>query len=422
MNQKAFLLGRAILIIGTMVSLLFSTSSVESIADTPRKVVTDEYSFCTNGFETPEDVLDGEFKVIQEVSELFISSCFSTNSNLKGVELIDSHALTFLDYVKNRHSLINLRREAFSNLKVLENISLQFQDVYKRDDIALARVRSKECYFYTDDPNHYAVSIIEYLLFLRNTDSEWKVYWATSNDAYSKMMEEQTDFSKIYGLVIPWCKGDALYSELQQTEPHSTEIMIQFCNDFPYRNFDELRANEEINIAKELDEAQHNAFLPLGTGNFSRFAMKNYQNNWALSRNPAWGDYSEYGGDCQNYVSQVIKAGGAPFDELGSYKWYWYSDVKRTPSWTGVNSMQTYISYNSGLGPNGIFVSSASSLLTGDMVHIDWNSNGTFDHAVAIYNPGSSPTVSGHTEDCINKRLSDYPGTKKYIHLTQYGY
>ena len=58
----------------------------------------------------------------------------------------------------------------------------------------------------------------------------------------------------------------------------------------------------------------------------------------------------------------------------------------------GVNSMQNYIRYNTGLGPNGVFVSSASSLLTGDMVHIDWDNDGSYNHAVAIYIPGASPT------------------------------
>jgi hypothetical protein len=237
------------------------------------------------------------------------------------------------------------------------------------------------------------------------------------------MMEAQSNYSTVRGLVIPYSVGDGLYSDLRQSKNYSAEVIFKKCNDFAYRNFDRVKDYELENIERELGEPRDNLVPPQSAGGFSRFAMRSYQNNWALSRNPVWQDYSPPygGGDCQNYVSQVIKAGGAPFDDLGSHKWYWYSDTQRTASWTGVNSMQNYIRYNSGLGPNVIFVSSASLLLTGDMVHIDWDSNGSYYHAVAIYNPGSSPTISGHTEDCINKKLSDYPGAKQYIHFTHYG-
>jgi len=238
------------------------------------------------------------------------------------------------------------------------------------------------------------------------------------------MLEDQTNYSRVKGLVLPYCQDNGLQSDdLHQTKEYSSEVIFKQCDDFTYRNFDLIRANETKNIERELDESRDSIIndSPQATGDFSRFTMKSYQNNWALSRNPAWGDFSDLGGDCQNYVSQIIKAGGAPFDASGSYQWYYYGYENRIPSWTGVNSMQTYIQYNSGLGPNGIFVSSASTLLTGDMVHIDWDNDGSYNHAVAIYNSGTSPTVSGHTEDCINKKLSDYPGTKKYIHFTHYG-
>ena len=189
-------------------------------------------------------------------------------------------------------------------------------------------------------------------------------------------MEAQSNYSTVRGLVIPYSVGDGLYSDLRQSKNYSAEVIFKKCNDFAYRNFDRVKDYELENIERELGEPRDNLVPPQSAGGFSRFAMRSYQNNWALSRNPVWQDYSPPygGGDCQNYVSQVIKAGGAPFDDLGSHKWYWYSDTQRTASWTGVNSMQNYIRYNSGLGPNVIFVSSASLLLTGDMVHIDVDS------------------------------------------------
>ena len=363
-------------------------------------------------------------QAIIETSELFLKNCFSANSALEDLDLTDHGALGFQEYVKSRQHLINLRREAFSYAKKIDSFALRIDDVVIRNDCAIVLGVATENYSYSDSPNHNAGSAVDYLVILRNTDSGWRIYWATSNDAYSKMLEEKSNHSTVRGLPIPYSTRDDVYSDLYHAKDYSSDAIFRKCTDFAYRNFAMMREYELENIERELGEPQEkNDFAPQSIGDFSRFAMMSYQNNWALSRNPAWQDYSPPygGGDCQNYVSQIIKAGGAPFDDSSSHKWYWYSDTQRTASWTGVNSMQNYIRYNTGLGPNGVFVSSASSLLTGDMVHIDWDNDGSYNHAVAIYNPGSSPTISGHTEDCINKKLSDYPGAKQYIHFTHYG-
>ena len=70
---------------------------------------------------------------------------------------------------------------------------------------------------------------------------------------------------------------------------------------------------------------------------YNRVEATKYATKWALSRNPAYKDYEKWGGDCTNYVSQCVHAGGIPFDHEGNNilkQWYWYSDMNRTPSWT----------------------------------------------------------------------------------------
>ena len=58
-------------------------------------------------------------QAIIETSELFLKNCFSANSALEDLDLIDHGALGFQEYVKSRQHLINLRREAFSYAKRL---------------------------------------------------------------------------------------------------------------------------------------------------------------------------------------------------------------------------------------------------------------------------------------------------------------
>ena len=78
---------------------------------------------------------------------------------------------------------------------------------------------------------------------------------------------------------------------------------------------------------------------------YDRISAMEYARRWALSRNPRFKDYENWGGNCTNYISQCINAGKIPMDNRGNNimkQWYWYEDNKRTPSWT---SSQLFFEY-----------------------------------------------------------------------------
>lgn len=82
---------------------------------------------------------------------------------------------------------------------------------------------------------------------------------------------------------------------------------------------------------------------------YDRQAALCYALQWAGERNPDWSAYDIYGGNCMNYVSQCLYAGGIPMDRSGA-SWYWYSDTRRTSSWSGVNPFLIYAGQNTGYG------------------------------------------------------------------------
>ena len=49
--------------------------------------------------------------------------------------------------------------------------------------------------------------------------------------------------------------------------------------------------------------------------------LRNYQNKWWNKRNPKYQNCDSIGGDCTNYASQVLHAGGAPYDKTGKLRW-----------------------------------------------------------------------------------------------------
>jgi len=94
------------------------------------------------------------------------------------------------------------------------------------------------------------------------------------------------------------------------------------------------------------------------TRDYDRAAAVAYAREWVGKRNPDWFDYAEHGGNCQNFASQVLLAGGIPMDTTGSSVWKWFSDtpnqnavaVGRSSAWTGAEAFFTYADENGGKG------------------------------------------------------------------------
>ena len=89
---------------------------------------------------------------------------------------------------------------------------------------------------------------------------------------------------------------------------------------------------------------------------YDRNSARDYALSHVLESTPV--NYGSLGGNCQNYASWVLNAGGIPMDNDGSYKWKHYdssidetsSKKGRTSSWTGVVNFYNYTKNNTGYG------------------------------------------------------------------------
>lgn len=89
--------------------------------------------------------------------------------------------------------------------------------------------------------------------------------------------------------------------------------------------------------------------------------------------------------------------------------------------------LYNYLVNNDYIGPQGKLANSSEilySMNTCDIVQIDFNYDGTYDHSVVItsYQSGnsSSTKVVAHTSAAYDRLLSSYSGSKRYIKLTGY--
>ena len=136
-----------------------------------------------------------------------------------------------------------------------------------------------------------------------------------------------------------------------------------------------------------------------------------YAREWAFSRNPAFYDFENLGGDCTNFASQVIYEGCRVMNYTPVYGWYYISLNNRAPAWTGVNQLYNFLTTNSGPGPRGRVVE-LSSVEDGDIIQLDFNGDGLFDHTPVVVDRGlgtpDTILVAAHTYDAYRRPLSSY--------------
>ena len=134
-----------------------------------------------------------------------------------------------------------------------------------------------------------------------------------------------------------------------------------------------------------------------------------YAKIWWNKRNPKFYNFDNIGGDCTNFVSQCLFAGNI---EMNQKSWFYFSLSNRSPSWTGVNEFYDFCTNNnSNWGPKASVVS-MSEVEVGDVVQICQNKD-VFHHTLLIVDILGEKTLQNiltacHSNDAINKRLSDY--------------
>lgn len=146
------------------------------------------------------------------------------------------------------------------------------------------------------------------------------------------------------------------------------------------------------------------------------------------NRNPNYANYDKLGGDCTNYVSQILKAGGAPLDNTGANQWYYYSDSNRSTSWTSVNNLFKYLKNNESIGPQGYKIKSDEVYIAskGDIIQLKLKGEKQYSHSLWIIRHQISTTsctrIACHSSDRWNEPLDNIPCcARRLIKLTGYG-
>lgn len=149
---------------------------------------------------------------------------------------------------------------------------------------------------------------------------------------------------------------------------------------------------------------------------YDRRAAVAYARRWALSRNPAFYDFENLGGDCTNFASQCVYAGSGVMNYTPVIGWYYISPNDRTASWSGVEYLYNFLVNNQSVGPFAREVSQYEAQ-PGDLVQLG-RANGDFYHTPVIVATSPVILVAAHTYDALDRPLSTYDYyTARFLHI-----
>ena len=153
-------------------------------------------------------------------------------------------------------------------------------------------------------------------------------------------------------------------------------------------------------------------------------AMATYAEKYWSNYNPNYPNYNGHGagGDCTNFVSQSLKAGG--WKHIPGYvydytKWFGNADIQ-SDSFVGVNEW-SWFAQNS---KRTTSLANVYQLDVGDVLQMDFDKNGSKDHTMIVTyrSPQGVPYVTYHSNNTYRRSVASlvasYPNAAFYAYRT----
>lgn len=341
-------------------------------------------------FNTIENYFDikyksiGELKVREDIKESFLSNDDRAKKNyIFEIAALEMH--------------VNQRKLQKHDLKFSKyNYYLHYISLSINDNKAIAVLDENHDVYFKFSPNIKSqMSNLRHKIYLEKFKDKWYIIRDIHNDYYKNF-------------VMNYHKSHSSLDGIKES------ILRQ--------NYNNYLEDQKVRNISFRDEVVQNIVSGVKLYDYNRIDAVNYAKMWALELNPKWGNYEskEYGGDCTNFTSQCIYAGGIPFDFDGTsdyVKWYWYSNNKRVAPWTGAKEFNYYVQYNKGYGLKA-HLADLEDMMQGDIVQLGGNYPQTY-HSMII--SGYVYNSNGYVEDylicqhstSVGGRLKDYPLSSK---------
>ena len=227
--------------------------------------------------------------------------------------------------------------------------------------------------------NKYSKEVLNYIFFLKKVNFSWKIVDLYNKEYFPKLYDKVTKTSFNY------------FDDKNNTiSSFRDSIKIQFWKD-KINSIEDMLNSYNKNILRPFYRSIHNEY--------DRHAAVSYARKYALNYNTEYKNFNDSGGDCTNFISQCLKAGGIPTSSI----WKPYSNT-----WVRVNGLYDYLIHNN----YGKRIDINEAYLVGDIIQFFSNTKGFYSHSGII----SMALLNGdylyccHTYDKLDFPLSEiYP-------------
>lgn len=197
---------------------------------------------------------------------------------------------------------------------------------------------------FTMSDAHYVINVVECaningkyeIDFLEDDSFSFKFLNGITSEAYdienSIVIEKVEDEYKISS----YDKEQGYYTMFNENR----EDVISNIYDFYFKRLSATIENENYN--KTLASSNPYSSDKKCKVQYDRNAAKVYAQTYYHSRNDEYYDFSDEGGNCQNFASQTMAQGGIVMDEAGTCQWYYNNHLDYVPSWVQVPSFFEY--------------------------------------------------------------------------------
>ncbi|MBI0294136.1 amidase domain-containing protein [Streptomyces sp. PRKS01-29] len=157
-------------------------------------------------------------------------------------------------------------------------------------------------------------------------------------------------------------------------------------------------------------------------GSYDYAAMASYAEKYWQNYNPAYRRFNEAGGDCTNFVSQSLKAGGwaNKSGDAEDYRSWWYDTSYQSTSWVGANEW-SWFTLDAKRATN---LANVYYMGVGDVMQMDFDKDGSKDHTMIVTYRSSSgvPYLTYHSVNTYRKSvasiIASYPNSLYYAYRT----
>ena len=142
--------------------------------------------------------------------------------------------------------------------------------------------------------------------------------------------------------------------------------------------------------------------------------------------NKDYASFNPYGGDCANFTSQCIYAGGMPQVVTKAYAndgWFYKTSTNRSATWTGATNLRQWMANNRGHlvnlvkfedGKSSTVNNAKNNVFAGSPVFYSTKADGSFQHAVLCVgtNSAGTPVINSHNTNRWHSMWNYYTGSK----------